>query len=260
MKIHHEELSDVHRYIKNSQDIRLEDKKREFDIRMQRIKKFKVINKHTRILEIGTGTGWFPILCKKEGIYCKGLEISPQLIEYAKQYGHNYNIHPDIEVGNIEDTDIGMSQYDVIIADSVFEHVERWQTGLKRVFNALKPGGLLYFISTNKFSIRQTEHKFPFYGWLPDNWRYSFRKYCQGEDIMKLGIDFNQFTPFQLRRFFKNLGFSIVLDWTEFLESTHFVHQKLSKKIALKMLARLKPLRVFALVFSKLTIFICLKR
>lgn len=259
MEIHHEELSDVLRYIHNKKFISLEDKRKEFEIILQRIKKFKSIDKDTKILEIGTGTGWFPILCKKEGITCRGIEISPQLVEYAKQFGGENGIEPDISLGNIEDTHIGTSQYDVILALAVFEHVEHYEAGLKKIFNALKPGGVLYFTSTNKFSIRQTEYNFPFYSWLSDSLRYSLRKHFQNKDIMKLGIDFHQFSPFKLSRYFKQLGFSYVYDWTELLDPEGFVNPKASKKMIIKMLKRVKVLRIPALLFSKLTFFICVK-
>lgn len=259
MEILHKELSDVLRYIERHKDIKLEDQKQEFDAMFARIKQFKSVNEHTKILEIGIGTGWLPILCKKEGISCKGLEISPQLIEFAQQLGRRYGIEPDIEMGNIEETDIGTLEYDVIIATSVFEHVEHWQKGIKKVFNALKPGGVLYFVSSNKFALKSGEYNFPFYGWLPDRWRYRLRRYRQGEDIMELGIDFNQFTHFQLRRSFKNLGFSVVLDWVEFVDPNVLANPKSWKKIFLKILKRVRLLKPLVLFFSPATSFLCIK-
>ena len=135
--------------------------------------------------------GWFPILCKANGLQCKGLEISPQLIKAAIELGAENGIEPDIELGNVEETDIGTGQYDVIVASSVFEHVERWRDGLKRIYQALRPGGVLFFESSNKFSLKPTEYPIPFYGALPDRMRYRLRIMAQGPEIMKLGIDFN---------------------------------------------------------------------
>jgi len=260
MKIYHDELTDIVRYIENHQHLELEDKESDFNAIFRYIKRFKTINKDTKIIEIGTGTGWLPILCKKNGMSCSGLEISPGLVDYAKILGQKYNIIPDIELGNIEEVDIGISKYDIIIATSTFEHVEYWQKGLKKVFDALKPGGLFYFNSTNKFSFISGEYnKFPLYGWLPDSWRYSLRIYLQGEDIMKLGIDFNQFTYFQLRRFFKNLGFSTVLDFNDMIDPDDLNNPKLWKKIILKILKNSKVIKHSVLFFSRGTSFICIK-
>lgn len=259
MKIYYEKLSDVIRYIENHKHIKLEDKEPEFEAILKCINRFKPINQNTKILEVGTGIGWFPILCKKKGISCKGLEISPHLIEYARHFGRKYGIEPDIELGNIEVTDIGISRYDVIIASSVFEHVEHWQKGMQRIFAALKPGGLFYFYSTNKFSLVSGEYNFPLYGWLPNSWRYRLRISRQGPDIMKLGIDFNQFTYFGLRRFFKDLGFSLVLDRIEFLDPNNLNDPKLWKKIVIKILKQVNFLKNLILFFSPGTFFICIK-
>ena len=162
--------------------MRLEDKERRF-------RTYSCCRPHVPLMaaqgsEIGTGTGWFPLLCKKNGLNCKGLEISPQLIEYAREVGRTYGIEPDIELGNLENTDLGRSTYDVIIASSVFEHVEYWQQGLKKIYDALTLGGVLFFESTNKFSFTSGEYTaVPLYGWLPNAARYKLRKMVHGEDI-----------------------------------------------------------------------------
>jgi len=195
MKIHYD-LRHVDEYVKQQSRIGLEDLEYQFENTIKRISKFKRIDSDTRILEVGTGSGWFPILCKKSGIFCEGLEICSQFVEYGKTFGKKYGIEPNIKLGNIEEADIGISKYDIVIALSTFEHVEHWQKGIQRIYDALKPSGLFYFYSTNKFSLRSGEYPFPFYGWLPNTWRYRIRIVRQGEDIMKLGVDFNQFSKY----------------------------------------------------------------
>jgi 2-polyprenyl-3-methyl-5-hydroxy-6-metoxy-1,4-benzoquinol methylase len=258
MKIYIDKLNDISRYIENNKHLKLEDKEHDWEFIFDRIKKFKTINQKTKILEVGTGIGWLPILCKKKGISCRGIEISPQLIEYAQNLGKKYGIEPDIELGNIEEMDIGKSEYDIVIATSTFEHVQHWQKGLKKVFDGLKSGGLFYFYSTNKFSLISGEYHFPLYGWLPNKCRYYLRIAAQGKDIMKLGIDFNQFTYPQLGRFFKNLGFSTVLDMVE-VGSHNLTYSKKWKKTIVKILYRCKILKYLTLPFVPGTLFICIK-
>ncbi len=182
------------------------------------------------------------------------------MIEFAQDFGRRYGIEPDIKLGNIENADIGISKYDIIIATSSFEHVEYWQKGLQNVFDALKPGGLFYFYSTNKFSFRSGEYKnFPLYGWLPDSLRYRIRISRQGDDIIKLGIDYNQFTYFQLRRFFKNLGFSIVLDVFDILNPGDLVISTILRKNILRIIKRFNIFKHLGLFFKGGTEFICIK-
>jgi SAM-dependent methyltransferase len=259
MKIWTEELSDATRYLQNQRHITLEDRERAYFCLMGRIQKFKTIDKTTKFLEIGIGTGWFPILCKKNGLSCKGLEINQQLIRYAIDFGQQYGIIPDVELGNIEESEIGVSRYDVIIASSVFEHVEHWQQGIKKAFDALQPGGLFYFDSTNKFSILSGEYRLPFYSWLPDSWRYQLRKSRQGSDIMKLGIDFNQFTYPQLSNYFNKVGFSRVISLLDIVDPSSINNPSQLKKTVLQIVKHTGPIKPLVLLFAPLTLFICIK-
>lgn len=258
VKVQHD-LHVVEGFLSDQRKLTLQDFLGVFESTLKRIRKFKEINSSTKVLEVGTGVGWFPILCKKKGIACEGIEICPQLVEYAYEFGQANGVEPDIHLGNIEEEDIGLSRYDIIIALSTFEHVEHWRRGLRKIYNALRPGGLFYFYSTNRFSLRSGEYNMPFYGWLPDRWRYRIRIARSGEEIMKLGIDFNQFNHFQLKRFFSELGFERVLDQFAIIEPSDLVYWKWWKIVALKLVSKVKTLRLLGLVFSGGTLFICIK-
>ena len=56
---------------------------------MQAVRRYKALDANTRMIEIGTGTGWFVLLCLMDGLNCRGMEISPQLIARAKEIGLN---------------------------------------------------------------------------------------------------------------------------------------------------------------------------
>lgn len=220
MKVHNESIGEIDRYIRNFGQEDLNAKIPEYERILRYLRKAREIDSNARILEIGTGTGWFPILCQLKGMQCKGLEISPQLIEVAMGMGRREGVVPDIELGNVEVDDIGVEKYDAIVASSVFEHIEFWRPALTNIYKALKPGGALFFESTNKYMLKSLSAEFavPFYGWLPDRARYELRKLTHGKDVMKLGIDFHQFTYPQLRRAFRQTGFQEILDVIDLLD------------------------------------------
>lgn len=259
MRVVTAEVSDVARYLQTMGTVTLEDKADEFRSIMTYLSRYRRIDGRARLLEVGTGIGWFPVLCEKNGILCKGIEISRQLVDYGKEVGRRHGIDPDIELGNIEETDIGENRYDVVVALSVFEHVEDWRKGIGRIFRALKPDGVFYFTSTNKFSLVSGEYNFPLYGWLPDRWRYALRTRRQGEDIMNLGIDFNQFRFPQLRRFFRKTGFRVIHDAVDMLATDGLAHPAPWKKLVLAVLKGVPPLKHLYLTFRTTTGFICIK-
>ncbi|HKZ00908.1 MAG TPA: class I SAM-dependent methyltransferase [Pyrinomonadaceae bacterium] len=258
MHIHYEELTDVTRYIESHADLTLEDNKSTSENILRNLRRYSALDQHSRLLEIGIGMGWFQIYCRQQGLNIEGLEISPQLAEVARQIGRRYEQELDLKVGNIEQFDLGSNNYDAIIASSVFEHVEDWKSGVRKLFEALRPGGILYFDSTNKFSLVSGEYNFPLYGWLPDSWRYRLRIARQGPDIMQLGIDFHQFTHSRLRRYFKKVGFAKVMDFVDFKDlSSNGLAQW--KRAVYRTLKKVRPLKHVALTFAPATIFICVK-
>lgn len=260
MRIHSERIGEVDRYIRNCGHEDLNAKIPEYERLLRYLRKAREIDSDTRILEIGTGTGWFPILCQINGLHCKGLDISPQLVEVAMQMGKRYGIVPDIELGNVEVDDIGVEKYDAIIASSVFEHIELWRPALDNIYRALRPGGALFFESSNKYMLSSPSGEFaefPLYGWLPDRARYELRKVTHGRDIMKLGIDFHQFTYPQLRRAFRETGFREILDVIDLLD---IEGRKGLKRRVLAAAKSYGPVRSLVLTFLvEATTFVCRK-
>jgi SAM-dependent methyltransferase len=256
MQVYNEELSPVTRCIEKDKDKTLDDYEQQFEVIRKHVERYRHLDANTRILDIGCGTGWFPLLCEMKGLHCEGIEISPQLVGFSRKLGNQYGLQPDIRVGNIEEASIGISTYDVIVASNVFEHVQDWKTGIQKAFFALRPGGVFYFESTNKFSFTSGEFYMPFYGWLPDRFRWLLRTLVHGKDIMKLGIDFNQFTYFGLRRFFAQLGFKHIDDFLSFSD-LHDIHSP--KDVLVNIARNSRVIGDLALLFAPWTIFVCIK-
>jgi SAM-dependent methyltransferase len=246
-------------YLDQHRETFFDEMEAEFNSVTKLIRRYKPLTPETRLLEIGTGTGWFQIRCKQQGIICSGLDVDADLAAFARELGQKNGVTLDIQVSSLEGADLGVERYDVIVADSTFEHVEGWRAGLEKVATALKPGGVFYFASTNKFSFQSGEYWVPLYGWLPDAWRYALRRRLQGDAVMQWGIDFNQFTYPKLRRVFKELGFTRILDQVDVLDPDNLTHPSTRKRMFLKLVKSAPPLKHAALCFSPATLFICVK-
>lgn len=257
MESYQEVIPDIERYLK-LHNHELEYYRPQYDGTIANIKPFYHIKRGTtKMLEIGCGTGWLPVLARLDGIECEGLEISWQLRDRAEELAQRAGLSTSgIRLGNIEKDDLGENRYDIVIANSVFEHVEHWELGLQRVYRALRPGGLFQFSSTNKFSFTSGEHWWPLYGWLPDQGRYKLRQMLQGPEIMKLGIDFNQFRYPLLRSTFERIGFSRILDRVDMKQPENFTG---AKKAILQAAKSSSVLKKLALTFDPATVVTCIK-
>ena len=75
MRVHQEAIPEIDRYLANYGSYELKDKTPEYQRYLNFVGRLRKIDASMRILEVGTGTGWFPLLCKANGLRCKGLEI-----------------------------------------------------------------------------------------------------------------------------------------------------------------------------------------
>jgi ubiquinone/menaquinone biosynthesis C-methylase UbiE len=73
--------------------------------------------------------------------------------------------------GTAEKMPIPDESQDVVVCESILEHVESPRLALSEVYRLLKPGGVAWLVTTNKwrFSVlgHNGEYNVPFFNWLP---------------------------------------------------------------------------------------------
>lgn len=132
-----------------------------YDTRMQKLRDIKKetreiialldINKNHTILEFGTGTGSFSIEIAKHCARAHAVDISPQMLELAKQKAKESN------VDNIEFHNAGFLTYDhlgnspdAVVSQLALHHLpDFWKlVALKRIYKMLKTDGKFYLQDT----------------------------------------------------------------------------------------------------------------
>jgi len=259
MQVHLASLTTAVEYLEREGQRPLEAYEDAFRKFVRLASRFHPLAPGTRILEVGIGTGSFPVLCAKHGLECVGLEISPQLIAFAQKRAEENGVSIDLRLGNIEVAILEPAAFDVVVADSVFEHVENWCEGLTNVAATLRPGGVLLFSSTNRFSLRSGEFWLPLYGWLPNQIRYWLRRMIEGADVMRFGIDFHQFTYPTLRRGLQDAGFTHVYDVADLLDPERLNHPTWWKVALVRAMRRSPIVRRLALTLWPSTEFVAIK-
>jgi 2-polyprenyl-3-methyl-5-hydroxy-6-metoxy-1,4-benzoquinol methylase len=91
-----------------------------------------------RVLEIGCAHGGFVAMLRQLGYDAFGLELSPEIIEYARK---TFDI--SVLAGPIEDQDIAPQSLDGIVMMDVMEHLPKPIQTLHRCIELLKPDGIL---------------------------------------------------------------------------------------------------------------------
>jgi SAM-dependent methyltransferase len=91
-----------------------------------------------RLLDVGTGFGFFPVEMKKRGWEAMGVEISQKAMSYAREV-----LGLTIVPGPLEKTGLPDNDFDAITAFYVIEHLSHPMAFLRECHRILKPGGLL---------------------------------------------------------------------------------------------------------------------
>jgi 2-polyprenyl-3-methyl-5-hydroxy-6-metoxy-1,4-benzoquinol methylase len=104
----------------------------------KRIELIKMYKQSGSLLEIGSAEGYLLKLLSKD-FSVHGIEISKYAVEKSKKILNPENI----TLGNIENVPLKDSNYDIVVAFNILEHIQDPEDTLLKIFRALKRGGLL---------------------------------------------------------------------------------------------------------------------
>jgi 2-polyprenyl-3-methyl-5-hydroxy-6-metoxy-1,4-benzoquinol methylase len=116
--------------------------KAEADVAIQRPEAARIaaLAKGGRLLEIGSGSGALLAALRERGFEVHGLEPSRAAAERSRVcYGLT-----DVTTGTVDEVELPVAAFDVIVAWHVIEHVTDLGEFLRTVRRALRPGGLFY--------------------------------------------------------------------------------------------------------------------
>ncbi len=233
----------------------------EVDTLLRRLGKLRPVEAGDSLLELGSGTGWLLALAAKRGLRCTGVEHNPELVEASEDLARQEEVEVDVRVGSVESYPFEPERYDFTIANSVLEHVPDYRATIANAYRALRPGGVFYFNSTNKFALRSGEYPpLRLYGWLPYALRERIRLAKQGPNVVTSGgMDANQFTYPGLRRTLREAGFSKVLDIYQLLEVEDLNRPTFARATVMRAYKRMPPLKGLLTTFADGTYFYCVK-
>lgn len=135
-----------------------------------------------RLLEIGSGQGILLQAAMRLGWKVEGNEISP-LAARSVQRMTGATVH----VGPIESIDLPAQRYDLVLCDNVFEHLSQPLQVLRKLKQALRPGGVLFLqtVCAQSLSVWAQPRGWCYYcdghTFLPT--LISLRAYCQSSGL-----------------------------------------------------------------------------
>jgi 2-polyprenyl-3-methyl-5-hydroxy-6-metoxy-1,4-benzoquinol methylase len=102
------------------------------------------VSKGKKLLDIGSGTGYFPAFMKDKGYLVAGVETDPKARAFAeKEFGLTVYSPADFVNNTIE------GKFDVITLWHVLEHLDNFNLYIERMLEQLLPGGSLVIALPN---------------------------------------------------------------------------------------------------------------
>ena len=119
------------------------------------------------VLDMGCGGGSLALSIAEHVKQVKGIEINEDAVEFANQVKDDHGIqNAEFEVVSLFDFD-ERDKYDIVLLSDVLEHVSAQKLALEIAIDALKPGGVFYLSTNNKWWPYEGHYFLPFLSYLP---------------------------------------------------------------------------------------------
>lgn len=96
-----------------------------------------------RVLDIGTGTGFFAFLLGERGHRVTGIDLTPEMIAEARRLGKALGIGAEFYVMDGENPDFPPQSFDAIVTRKLTWTLPNLPQAYQRWHGLLKPGGIL---------------------------------------------------------------------------------------------------------------------
>ncbi len=98
-----------------------------------------------RVLDVGCGTGVAAITAARRGAHATGLDLTPQLLERARENGRIAGVTVEWHEGDAEDLPFEDAAFDVVLSQFGHMFAPRPEVAIAEMLRVLEPGGTIAF-------------------------------------------------------------------------------------------------------------------
>ena len=96
-----------------------------------------------RVLDLGTGTGFFAFVFAAEGHEATGIDLTPDMIDRARRTAEILGLNADFAVMDAEEPDFAPESFDVLVTRNLTWTLPHIEKAYREWYRLLKPGGVL---------------------------------------------------------------------------------------------------------------------
>lgn len=117
------------------------------------------------LLDLGSSTGFIDNILAQHFGKVLGIDIDREAVEFAQKTFKRKNL--TFSVGDALKLKFQSNSVDVVICSHIYEHVPSSEKLFLEIYRVLKPSGVCFLASVNKWWPIEPHHKLPFLSWLP---------------------------------------------------------------------------------------------
>ena len=107
--------------------------------------KFAGVQKGDKVLDVGCGTGVVAITAAQLGATVSGSDLTPELIDRAKQNSRISGFDVDFKISDVEDLPYNDESFDFVLSQFGHMFAPRHDIALSEMLRVLKPKGIIAF-------------------------------------------------------------------------------------------------------------------
>src|SRR5437763_15232206 len=106
---------------------------------------FASIKAGQRVLDVACGTGVVAVTCARRGARVSGLDLTPDLLETARENARLAAVEIDFHEGDAEQLPFSDSEFDAVLSQFGHMFAPRPEVAVAEMLRVLKPGGTIAF-------------------------------------------------------------------------------------------------------------------
>ena len=107
--------------------------------------KFARVKSGDGVLDVGCGTGVVAVTAARLGAMVTGLDLTPELLERARENAATANVSIDFHEGDVEALPFDADEFDVVLSQYGHMFAPRPDVAITEMLRVLRPGGTIAF-------------------------------------------------------------------------------------------------------------------